>query len=265
MDHSMEPSYTDSHVHFDDFHEAGEEEAAVQRARAVGVDHLVAIGGRVDSNRLAVELAARHEQTLHAVLGFDRDQTDSSIDWIGFANELKRPGVVGVGETGLDYHYSADTAEEQKALFQKQLEVAVATRLPVVVHSRDAEEDTTRLLAGHAESWKGARERMGVLHCFTGSLPFAVELIALGYMISFSGIITFKNAESLRQVAREVPDEHLLVETDAPYLAPVPYRGKRNEPAYVVEVAKCLAEIRGQAGEKIAKITTDNARRLFNF
>jgi TatD DNase family protein len=153
----------------------------------------------------------------------------------------------------LDYHYSADTAAAQKALFSSMLDGARHHGLPVVVHSREAEADTLALLENHRSAWRGDPDRLGVLHCFTGDLPFAQALLALGMMISFSGIVTFKNAAALRDVAAAVPDDRLLIETDSPYLAPVPYRGKRNEPAYVCFIASALAELRGCEAEKIAR------------
>jgi TatD DNase family protein len=144
------------------------------------------------------------------------------------------------------------------------LDIAAGLGKPVVVHSREADEDTLRLLADYAARWPRTDAAPGVLHCFTGSLSFARRLIDLGFMISFSGIVTFKNADALREVAAEVPDERLLIETDSPYLAPVPYRGKRNEPAYVLEVARLLAELRGCELETLAAYTTANALRFFS-
>jgi len=173
------------------------------------------------------------------------------------------PFVRAIGETGLDFHYSPDTADAQQALMRAQLSLAAELALPVVVHSRDAEAHTLEILGEHARRWSGPSDRIGVLHCFTGSEPFAKALVELGYHVSFSGIVTFKNAGDLRDVARGIPDDRLLIETDTPYLAPVPYRGKRNEPAYLVHVAEMLAELRGCPVEELAALTTANASALF--
>lgn len=254
----------DSHMHFDTFLESGEAGEVVERARQEGVEKIVAIGGTAGANRHAVELAAEYAGEVFATVGYDRDEAGNDPSRSDLEALVAAGGVVGIGETGLDYHYSADTAAEQKALFQEMLDVAQAHSLPVVVHSREADEDTLSMLSDHRDRWKGDADRLGVLHCFTGDEAFAQNLVALGYAISFSGILTFKNAEALGKVARGVPLDSLLIETDAPYLAPVPYRGKRNEPAYVRYVAECLAEIRNDTPARIADSTACNAERLFN-
>lgn len=257
--------YTDSHLHFDAFEEEGESEAVIQRAQVAGVSRMVAVGGTVAANQLAVSLAERWPGTVRAVAGYDRDEANQfpSLDTL---RELWRhPEVCGVGETGLDYHYCPDSVEAQKTLFASMLKGARDHVLPVVVHSREAGVDTIRLLEDHCSAWKGDPDRVGVLHCFTGDLSFARELLSLGMMISFSGIVTFKKAESLRGVAASIPDDRLLIETDSPYLAPVPYRGKRNEPAYVPEIALALADVRGCQPQDIAQISTGNAARLFGW
>ncbi|BBB26216.1 TatD family hydrolase [Amphritea japonica] len=169
------------------------------------------------------------------------------------------PKVVALGETGLDYFYSQDTVELQKESFIRHLQASADTRLPVIVHTRDAREDTISILRQHADPEVG-----GVLHCFTENWEMARQAMDLNYMISFSGIITFRNAEALREVVRQVPIESILIETDAPYLTPVPFRGKPNEPQYVVEVAQCVADIKGLRIEEVAEITTNNFDRLFN-
>ena len=167
--------------------------------------------------------------------------------------------VIALGETGLDYYYSRDHIDAQHESFAGHLRVAGDLGLPVIVHTRDARKDTLDLIDQH-----GNPETAGVLHCFTESLDMAMQALDLNYMISFSGIITFKNAEELRAVVRAVPLERLLIETDSPYLAPVPYRGKQNQPAYVVEVAQCVADIKGISLETVARVSSENFYRLFS-
>lgn len=167
--------------------------------------------------------------------------------------------VIAIGETGLDYHYAPETKALQLDSFKKHIRVAKALKKPLIIHTRTAQQDTLDTLIE-----EGADEVGGILHCFTEDWDMAKKALDLGFYISFSGIVTFKNASALREVAKLVPDDRLLIETDAPYLAPVPHRGKENQPAFVVEVAKHLASIRGQSVETIAKITTNNFNRLFN-
>ncbi len=166
--------------------------------------------------------------------------------------------VVAIGESGLDYYYSKDHLDAQHTSFAGHLRVAGELGLPVIVHTRDARQDTLDLIDTHGNS-----NTAGVLHCFTESLDMAMSALDLNYMISFSGIITFKNAEELRQVVKAVPLDRLLIETDSPYLAPVPYRGKQNQPAYVVEVAQCVADLKGVSLETVARTSSENFHRLF--
>lgn len=168
------------------------------------------------------------------------------------------PKVIAIGETGLDYHYAPETKALQLDSFKKHIIVAKELNKPLIIHTRDAQQDTLAMLRSENASSVG-----GILHCFTESWDMAEQALDLGFYISFSGIVTFKNASALREVAKLVPDDKFLIETDAPYLAPVPHRGKQNQPAYVVEVAKHLASIRGQSVETIAKLSTDNFNRLF--
>ena len=161
--------------------------------------------------------------------------------------------------TGLDYHYAPETKSLQLDSFKKHIIVAKELKKPLIIHTRSAQKDTLSILRS-----EGAGSVGGILHCFTETWDMAKEAIDLGFYISFSGIVTFKNASALREVAKLVPDDRFLIETDSPYLAPVPYRGKENQPAYVIEVAKHLASIRGQSVETIAKLSTDNFNRLFN-
>lgn len=167
--------------------------------------------------------------------------------------------VIAIGETGLDYFYAPETKAVQMDSFIKHVQVARQVNKPLIIHTRDAKQDTLDVL-----NQEQAHDVGGILHCFTETWEMAKSALDLGFYISLSGIVTFKNAAALREVAKQIPDDRLLIETDAPYLAPVPHRGKQNQPAYVVEVAKHLASIRGQSVEHIAKISSDNFNRLFN-
>jgi TatD DNase family protein len=169
----------------------------------------------------------------------------------------EHPRVLAIGETGLDYHYDNSPRDVQQQVFQRQLEVAAKVSLPVIVHTREADADTERIL-------RAAGGVRGVLHCFTSSAGLAKAALDLGYLISFSGIVTFPNARELAEIARSVPADRLLVETDCPYLSPVPYRGKRNEPAFVLETARFLATARGISLEDLASQTSENFTRLFS-
>jgi len=196
-------------------------------------------------------------------LGFDRDQAASAEPEVLVETLRRLAGaqpLAAVGETGLDYHYHPETAEAQRALFAAQLRLADEWGLPVIVHTRDADEATLRVL--DETPWRGEGLR-GVIHCFTGGKAFAAQLLERQFAISFSGIVTFRNADLLRESAAGVPDERLLIETDAPFLAPVPKRGQRNEPAFVAHVAECLAAVRGTTPERIAELTRQNAQAMF--
>ena len=256
-------SYTDSHLHFDTYEEEGILEDILARASTAGVDRMIAIGGSDDANERAVRLASLHPGRISPVVGYDRDEAEGFRSDESVRRLVSRNSISGIGETGLDYHYSLETRSEQRMLFSAMLDLAADTELPVVVHSREADDDTLSHLGEHAGRWTGDPGRLGVLHCFTGDARFALALLEFGYYISFSGIVTFRNAGELRQVAAMVPPERLLIETDAPYLAPGPHRGKRNEPAFVVHVAEAVAEVRHCPVGEVARMTSENAARLF--
>jgi TatD DNase family protein len=253
--------YFDSHVHFDAM--AGDAADIVARAAAKGVSRFLAVGGSPAANAAALDMASRFPEQVRAAAGYDRECAGRECSPKELETLLAAPTVVAVGEIGLDFHHQPGTAAQQETLFRHMLAMARRHRLSVAVHSRDAEEATWQLLREHAADWKGPPDRIGVLHCFTGSAAFARRLLDLGFHISFSGIITFRNARDLRDVTRMVPEDRLLVETDSPLLAPAPFRGRPNEPALLPLVAQALAEIRGCAVEQIARVTTDNAARLF--
>ena len=259
----------DTHAHFDAFEAEGSVAAVLARAAAAGVARMCAVGSSEASNELVVRLAQAHPEALVAAVGYDRDQLDQPRGVEKLAELATRPGVVAVGEIGLDYYYSAETAPAQRALFGQMLEFAAERKLPVVVHSRYADDDTVDLLGDFSTAWKKVFHGVenlpppGLLHCFTGDAAFAEELLALGFMVSFSGIVSFNNAGPLREVAKLVPEDRLLIETDCPYLTPKPFRGKVNEPAFVARVAEVLAEARGVDAAALAESTFANAKRVF--
>ncbi|EHK71239.1 putative deoxyribonuclease, TatD family protein [Pseudomonas psychrotolerans L19] len=253
--------FVDSHCHLDrldlSLHD-GSLDAALDAARARGVSQFLCIG--VDAgNAPTVQALAERYADVHCAVGIhplDAAQGSAiDLDWL--LARLAHPRVAAIGETGLDYHYQPDTAEIQQRSFGLHLEAARRTGLPLVIHTREARADTLAMLG--AADLPGA----GVLHCFTEDWATAKAALDLGFYISFSGILTFRNAADLRDVARQVPADRLLVETDSPYLAPVPHRGKANLPQFVVEVAQCLADVRGVTLETLAEQTTANFHRLF--
>lgn len=255
--------FFDTHVHFDDFVKDGTLEDVLARAELSNVRKMIAVGGSPEANETAQKLAEAFPERIYAAAGYDRHMADSICDITALRELAAKDSTVAIGETGLDYFYEPEKAKEQQRLFFQCLEAATHVRKPVIVHTRDADDDTLAILADFSKHWKGDPARVGVLHCFTRDQKMAKALLDLGFYISFSGIITFANADPLREVVRFVPDDRLLIETDAPYLAPVPHRGKRCEPAFVVDTAKRLAELRGCAVESLAKTTMENAIQLF--
>jgi TatD DNase family protein len=251
----------DSHCHLDRIDLTpydGDLGGAIAAARAAGVERMLCIG--IDrGNAEAVCRIAREYEGVYASVGIhplDISEELASVDELCALGD--RPEVVAIGETGLDYYYSRDHIPAQQASFRAHLQAAAILHKPVVVHTRDAREDTLTILRESAD-----REVAGVLHCFTESWEMAAAALDLNFYISFSGIVTFRNAEPLREVVRQVPLDRLLVETDSPYLAPVPHRGKKNEPRFTREVAACVAELKGVSLEELAAITTANFVRLF--
>lgn len=251
----------DSHCHLDFPEFAPELDAVVARARDAGLGRMVTISTRVKRHAQVLAIAERFPDVFCSV-GTHPHNAHEELD-IG-AEELLRiaenPRVVAIGEAGLDYHYDNAPREAQEQGLRAHIQAARQSGLPLVIHSRDADDDMARIL--EQETGKGAFP--AVLHCFTGGRDLALRAVALGHYVSFSGILTFKKSEELRAIAAELPADRVLVETDAPFLAPGKFRGKRNEPSYVVETAKVLAETRQTGFEDIARQTTDNFFRLFS-
>jgi len=249
----------DSHCHLD-FPEFAELHAVVARARDAGVAKMVTISTRVRQFEKIKAIAESYDD-IFCTVGTHPHNADEEVDIsVETLVALSRhPKVIGIGEAGLDYHYDYAKRENQLAGFRTHIEAARRTGLPLVIHSRSAEDDTARVI--EEEMGKGAF--MPLLHCFSSEARLAERGLALGAYVSFSGIISFKTAQALRDVAAFVPMDRLLVETDAPYLAPVPMRGKVNEPAFVVHTLKVLAEVKGVAVQEMADITTANFHRLF--
>jgi TatD DNase family protein len=251
----------DSHCHLDFPDFADELDAVVERAKAADIGRIVTISTRVRRHDQLLAIAERFPQ-VYCSVGTHPHNAEEEID-IGAEELLQRarhPKVVAIGEAGLDYHYDNSPRDAQEKGFRAHIAAARASRLPLVIHSRECDDDMARIL--EEESGKGAFP--AVLNCFTGGRDLAMRAIALGHYVSFTGILTFKNSGALREIAAALPAERIMVETDAPYLAPGPYRGKRNEPSYVVETAKVLAEARGVSLAEIVRQTTENFFRLFN-
>jgi TatD DNase family protein len=251
----------DSHCHLDFPDFAGELDAVVARARTAGIGRIVTISTRIKQHANVVGIAERFPDVFCSV-GTHPHHAHEELD-IG-ANDIvahtRHPKVVAIGEAGLDYHYDFSPRDAQERGFRNHIVAARETQLPLVIHTREADEDTARIL--EEETGKGPFP--AVLHCYTGGRDLARRAIALGLHISFTGILTFKKSEDLRAIAAELPRDRILVETDAPYLAPGKFRGKRNEPAYVTEIAKVLAEIQGVSAGDVTRQTTENFFRLFS-
>jgi TatD DNase family protein len=251
----------DSHCHLDRLDlsaHGGSLDAALDAARGAGVGHFLCIGVSADNAATVKGLAERYADVDCSVGVHPLDLqpgAEPALDWL--LGELDHPRVVAIGETGLDYHYEPESAQLQQASFGLHLEAARITGKPVIVHTREARADTLALLR------EAALPQAGVLHCFTEDWEMARAALDIGFYISLSGIVTFRNADALREVARQVPADRLLVETDSPYLAPVPHRGKPNLPQYVREVAEYLAVLRGVSFEVLAEQTSANFKRLF--
>jgi TatD DNase family protein len=250
----------DSHCHLDFPDFASELDAVVARAEGAGIDRIVTISTRVARHPEVLAIAERFPRVFCSV-GTHPHNAHEELDVTAaeLAQRANHAKVVAIGEAGLDYHYDYSPRDAQEQGLRTHIAAARDTGLPLVIHCREADADMARIL----EQEMGQGRFAAVLHCFTGTRELALAGISLGLYVSFTGILTFKNSQYLRDIAAELPADRILVETDAPYLAPGRFRGKRNEPAYVVETAKVLAETRGATLEEISRQTTDNFFRLF--
>ena len=246
----------DSHVHLDDPIFDADREAVIERALAAGVERMMAIGTGSGPPDLETAIRqAEHYRFIVATIGVHpHDASKATAETFARLRDLAaHPKVVAIGEIGLDYHYDFSPREVQRSVFARQLEIAAESGKPIVIHTREAWADTMALLGP---------PHHGILHCFTGDAQQAREALALGFHLAFGGVLTFPKADAVREAARITPEDRLLVETDCPYLAPAPHRGQRNEPAFVVEVARRLAEVRGSTLDEIARQTTRNFEQL---
>ena len=252
----------DTHAHFPE--DAQKITGLLERAANAGISHLMAVGGSRELNHAALMAvsaasAAHAAPAMHLALGLDRDQACPSgvkrpeYDFSTITDNRK--SISAIGEIGLDFHYAQETSKAQCDLFAAQLELAKELNLPVVIHTRDADDATLGVLDENDF-------HNGIIHCFTGSIPFERKLLDRGFMISISGIVTFRAAENVRDAARYVPDDRLLIETDSPFLAPVPMRGNENEPSFLAYTLRFLAEQRNTSPEALAALTTGNAQRI---
>ncbi len=251
--------FIDTHVHLNADQYEEDLQDVINRALEAKVEKMVVIGFDRKTIERTMELIEQYD-FVYGVIGWHPvdaiDCTQEDLEWI---EELAaHPKIVGIGETGLDYYWDKSPKDVQQALFRKQIQLAQKIDLPIIIHNRDATGDVVNIL--HEEN---AASVGGVMHCFSGSVETARECIAMNFMISLGGPVTFKNARLPKEVATDIPLEHLMIETDAPYLAPHPYRGKRNEPAFVPLVAEEIARLKGLTIEEIAQATTDNAKKFF--
>ena len=257
--------FVDSHAHIDGEEFASDRSEMIERAREAGVCAILNVGtGDPHSGVLerAVEVAEQYDDVYAAIGVHPHDARLFNDEAASLIKRLisRSSRVIAWGEIGLDYHYDHSPRDVQREVFTRQLRLAREVNLPVIIHSREADADTLEILRAEMQGF----EKRGVMHCFNGSLELMSGVLKLGFMISFAGNVTFKKAENLREAARTVPLERLLVETDCPFLTPVPHRGKRNEPARVVEVARCLAELRGMTVEEMGRLTANNFASFFN-
>jgi len=237
----------------------GDLSRAIAAARDVGVNHMLCVAISLAKLPDVLSIAELYEGVNASVGVHPLQDSDADVTVEQLVELAQHPKVVAIGETGLDYFYDKERAAEQQVQFVKHMRAAKACRKPVIIHTRDAQQDTLDIIRA-----EGDPELAGVLHCFTESWDMAKQAMDMNYYISLSGIVTFNSATELREVAKKIPLERLLIETDSPYLAPVPFRGKKNEPKYVAKVAEFLAELRGISVQELADITRENYFRLFN-
>src|SRR5579872_7220184 len=254
-------SIIDTHCHLADRKLDAELDRVLQRAHDAGIGTIISVGAisLIEKDRRTVEIAELYPHIYAAIGVHPHDAKDCDADRVRALRELaESEKVVAIGETGLDFHYMHSPVDAQEASLRRHLELASQLELPIVIHCRNAEERGVAIIRE-----VGMPTRGGVIHCFTGNRDAACEFVSLGFHISFSGIVTFRNARDIQDAAPTIPDDRVMVETDAPYLAPEPYRGKRNEPAFARRTLEVLAKLRGIEADRLATITSDNARRLF--
>ncbi|HLS60231.1 MAG TPA: TatD family hydrolase [Virgibacillus sp.] len=250
----------DTHVHLNARQYKDDYEEVIKRATEAGVTYMVVVGFDRETIPLAIEIAEENEH-IYAAVGWHPvdaiDCTESDLDWIETLSA--HPKVVAIGEMGLDYHHDRSPKDIQKEVFRKQIALAKRVNLPIIIHNREATEDIIEVLQA-----EGADEVGGIMHCYNDSVRYVETCLEMNFYISLGGPVTFKNAPLPKEVATHIPLDKLLIETDAPFLTPHPYRGKRNEPAYVTLVAEKIAELREITVEEVGKVTTENALKLFN-
>jgi TatD DNase family protein len=251
------PSWTDTHAHLDRLDKTPAE--AVAECLAAGVDRIITIGTHPEDLPIVLSLAESHAPHVFCTLGVHPHDAQAFSDDVEvfLRSNLTHPRVVAVGEIGLDFHYEHSPRDTQEKAFRRQLDLAVEFGLPVEIHTRDAEEDTVRVLREYGGAVRG------VLHCFTGTPWLAERSLDLGLDLSISGVVTFKNAESLRAIVKNHPLDRLHVETDSPFLAPVPHRGQKNRPVWVTHVAQCVADLKGITLEELSSRVRQNTKRVF--
>ena len=253
--------FTDSHCHINAADFADDREETVQRAREMQITYILDVCDDIADMPRLLDFCAKHKQ-IYTTAGVHPELAYKYPDFTAeqILEQAKSPYVVGVGECGLDYYYNADIKEQQLKVLAEQIKAAQLSGLPLIIHNRESDDDMMALLG---EAYKKQKFK-GELHCFSSSEKLLEFALAIGFYISASGIITFKKSEELRQMFKNVPNDRLLIETDSPYLAPVPHRGQRNEPAFVVNTAQVLAELKNMAVADLAELTTNNFLALFN-
>jgi TatD DNase family protein len=247
----------DTHCHLDFPEFDQDRDEVIKRARDRGIDYIINIGSSIAGSRRSLELSKQYD-CIYAAIGIHPHEADryTANDEIAIRQLAKEKKIVAIGEIGLDYYRNYSKAENQKALFKALLKLAKGLNLPLVIHTRDSQEDTLKAL-------KEAMPIRAVIHCFSGDQDFLKECLLLGFFVSFTCNITYKKADKLRGLVKMIPSERLLIETDAPYLAPEEFRGSRNEPAYIRNLAEEIAKIKGVSLEEVARITTNNAKQFF--
>jgi TatD DNase family protein len=250
----------DSHCHLDMLGDAAERAAIIERARAAGVAVMQTIGTRLSTFDQVLEIAEAHPAVFCSVGVHPHRASEAPSDAAPLLAQVDHPKVIGIGESGLDYYYDNSPREDQARSFRLHIQAARASGLPLIVHTRDADQDTVAMLREAMAEGPFA----GVIHCYSTSPELGVAAIELGLYLGLGGILTFRRSEQLRATVRDLPLERLLLETDAPYLAPEPFRGRRNEPAYVAHVAATLAEVRGLSVAEVERATSENFFRLFS-